>query len=93
MPPATGANPRSCLQRVGPDDAVGDPAQASHLFAEQLGPAPVPAVRDHDDRGASGQASDPPRVVEGPHALAEAGAARPVVNGVTGGAECSIGVP
>ena len=47
---------RRRLERVDPDHAVGDPAQAGHLLGQQLGIAPVPAVGQDDDHRPAGQA-------------------------------------
>ena len=64
--------------RVDPDHAVRQPVQPLHLATEQVGVAPLPAVRRDDDDGTAGDAALAPPVEEGLEQLAEPGAAAPV---------------
>ena len=80
------------LQRVDPDDAVGDAVQALHRLGEVVRIAAVPAVgEDHDD-GAAGHAAHAPLLVEAAQPVAEPGAARPVDDPLGRLAERHVGV-
>src|SRR5699024_806486 len=62
---------------VGPDDAVGERAQPTHLAREEVDPGALPAVaRDDDDRPTGGPALSPP-VEEGLERLTDPGATGP----------------
>jgi hypothetical protein len=52
------------LERVQPDDAVGEPREAGHLLGEQVGIADLEAVGADDDDRAAGQPAVPVLVEE-----------------------------
>ena len=92
MPPARGTKPGRGDPRVDPHDPVGQPRQALHLLADQLGGAALPAVgQDHDHR-AAGHPAPAVAVVERLQRIADPGAARPVRRRCGGALDRPLGV-
>ena len=80
------------LQRVDPDQPVGDALQALHLLGEEVGVTAVPAVgHDHDDRVA-GQPAHAPLVVERAQPDAEPRPAAPVGDAGAGRPQRDVGI-
>src|SRR5215212_11021627 len=66
----------SALQRVDPDDPVGETTQAPHLLGEDVHVSPVPAVGEDHHYGAPGHPALAPAVHELLHGVAEPCSAR-----------------
>ena len=69
---------RVALERVQPDDAVGEPREPRHLLGEEFRVADLQAVRADDDDGAAGEAAVAVAVEERLQRLADPRAAVPV---------------
>ena len=78
-------------ERVQPHDPVRAALQPRHLLRQQLGVAAVPAVGQHDDERAAADAAAV-HAVELGERLADAGAARPVLDRVGGALQRAVGV-
>src|SRR5215217_9243452 len=63
------------LERVHPDDPVGQTLDAGHLLGEHRNVSAVPAVREYDHHGAARHAALSPAVHELLDGVAEAGPA------------------